>query len=111
MQDTSPPNRTLDLASALEVGSAGARASGDCGDSPYNLRSVLTIAFQFTYLNHVQDNVAAMARQYICHVIEYVQRVSIALAPSLQSPHLGPRPPPGTPEALTLTHWICQSYR
>nr|AGM34023.1 class III homeodomain leucine zipper protein 33 [Larix kaempferi] len=109
--DASPPNRTLDLASALEVGSAGARASGDRGDSPYNLRSVLTIAFQFTYQTHVRDNVAAMARQYVRHVIASVQRVSIALAPSLQSPHLGPRLPPGTPEALTLTRWICQSYR
>ena len=105
------PNRTLDLASALEVGSAGARASGDCGDSAYNLRSVLTISFQFTYQNHERDNVAAMARQYICHVIEYVQRVSIALSPSLQSPHLGPRPPPSTLEALMLTCCICQSYR
>ena len=105
------PNRTLDLASALEVGSAGAQASGDCGDSPYNLRSVLTIDFQFTYQNHVQDNVVAMALQYVCHVIASVQRVSIALAPSLQSPHLGPRPPPGTPEALTLTHWIFQRYK
>ena len=75
------------------------------------MRSVLTIAFQFTYQNHVRDNVASMARQYVRHVIASVQRVSIALAPSLQSPHLGPRPPPGTPEALTLTRWICQSYR
>ena len=104
------PNPKLDLASNIEVGSAGARASGDYGDIPYNLRSVLTIAFQFTYQNHVQDNVAAMACQYVCHVIASVQRVSVALAPSLQSPHLGPRPPPGTPEALTLTRWICQSY-
>ena len=100
MQDTSPPNRKLDLASALEVGSTGAQASGDCGD----------IHFQFTYQNHVRDNVASMASQYVCHVIASVQRVSITLAPSLHSPHLGPRPPPGTPEALTLTHWICQSY-
>ena len=98
------PNRTLDLASALEVGSAKARASGYCGDSPYNMRSVLTISFQFTYQNHVQDNVAAMAHQYVRHVRASVQRFFIALDPSLQSPHLGPRPPPGTQKALTLTH-------
>ena len=73
----------MDLASAPKVGSDGARASGDCGDSPYNLRSVLTISFQITYQNHVQDNVAAMAHQYVRHVIAYVQRVSIALAPPL----------------------------
>ena len=60
MQDTSPPNRTLDIASVLEVGIARARASGDYGDNPYNLRYVLTISFQFTYQNHVSDNVAAM---------------------------------------------------
>ena len=93
----------MDLASALKVGSAGARASGDCGDSPYNLRSVLTVSFQFTYQNHVRDNLVAMARQYVRHVIASVQRVSIALAPSLQSAHLGPRPPLSTPEALTVT--------
>ena len=66
------PNRTLDLSFALEVRSAGAQASGDCGDSPYNLRSILTIGFQFTYQNHVRDNVASMARQYVRHVIASV---------------------------------------
>nr|ADV04322.1 class III homeodomain leucine zipper protein [Picea glauca] len=104
------PNRTLDLASALEVGSAGARTSGDSGANS-NLRSVLTIAFQFTYESHLRENVAAMARQYVRSVVASVQRVAMALAPSRLSAHVGPRPPPGTPEALTLARWICQSYR
>ena len=61
MQDgTGGPNRTLDLASALEVGSAGTRTSGDSGANS-NLRSVLTIAFQFTYESHLQENVATTA--------------------------------------------------
>eukprot|EP01018_Ginkgo_biloba_P016524 Gb_02083 [translate_table: standard] len=109
--DGSTPNRTLDLASALDVGSAGTRTSGDYGSSTYNMRSVLTIAFQFTYETHLRDNVAAMARQYVRSVVASVQRVAMALAPSRQSTLLGPRPPPGTPEALTLAGWICQSYR
>nr|AIV98135.1 class III HD-Zip protein HDZ2 [Cunninghamia lanceolata] len=103
-------NRTLDLASALEVGSTGTRASGDSGANS-NLRSVLTIAFQFTYENHLRENVAAMARQYVRSVVASVQRVAMALAPSRLNPHIGPRPPPGTPEAITLARWICHSYR
>nr|ABD90526.1 class III homeodomain-leucine zipper [Ginkgo biloba] len=108
---TSGPNRTLDLASALEVGSAGTRTSGDSGANSFNLRSVLTIAFQFTYENHLRENVASMARQYVRSVVASVQRVAMALAPSRLSSHVGPRLPPGTPEALTLARWICQSYR
>ena len=111
MQDSSSPNRTLDLASALEVGPTGARPPGDYGGNSSNLRSVLTIAFQFTYESHLQENVASMARQYVRSVVASVQRVAIALAPSRLGSHLGPRLPPGTPEALTLARWICQSYR
>ncbi|GLJ30389.1 hypothetical protein SUGI_0601250 [Cryptomeria japonica] len=109
--DSSSPNRTLDLASALEVGPTGARPAGDYGGNSSNLRSVLTIAFQFTYESHLQENVASMARQYVRNVVASVQRVAMALAPSRLGSHLGPRPPPGTPEALTLARWICQSYR
>nr|ABD75307.1 class III homeodomain-leucine zipper protein C3HDZ2 [Ginkgo biloba] len=109
--DGSSPNRTLDLASALEIGPAGTRVSGDYGGNSGNLRSVLTIAFQFTYENHLRENVASMARQYVRSVVASVQRVAMALAPSRLSSHLGPRPPPGTPEALTLARWICHSYR
>ncbi|KAI5416323.1 hypothetical protein KIW84_041397 [Lathyrus oleraceus] len=57
--DVPATSRTLDLASTLEVGSSNARAVGEVGDA-YNLRFVLTIAFQFTFENHLRDNVAAI---------------------------------------------------
>ncbi|KAI5423236.1 Homeobox-leucine zipper protein hox32 [Lathyrus oleraceus] len=59
--DVPATSRTLDLASTLEVGSSNARAVGEVGDA-YNLRSVLTIAFQFTFENHLRDNVAGIFR-------------------------------------------------
>lgn len=111
LQDPSSPNRTLDLASALEVGPAGNRIPGKFSGSGGNVRSVMTIAFQFAFENHLQENVAAMARQYVRSIISSVQRVAMALSPSGLSFHGGLRPPPGTPEALTLARWICCSYR
>ncbi|QHN81605.1 Homeobox-leucine zipper protein [Arachis hypogaea] len=56
--------RTLDLASKLEVGSGNIRATGEADD--YNLRSVLTIAFQFTCENHLRDNGFAYLPGGIC---------------------------------------------
>ncbi|PON54767.1 Octamer-binding transcription factor [Parasponia andersonii] len=103
--------RTLDLASTLEVGSGSARPASEANPNSYNLRSVLTIAFQFTFENHTRDNVAAMARQYVRSVVGSVQRVAMAIAPSRLSSHLGPKPLPQSPEALTLAQWICRSYR
>ncbi|KAK9102329.1 hypothetical protein Sjap_019583 [Stephania japonica] len=93
LQDASSPNRTLDLASALEVGPAGNRASGDYSNNGGNMRSVMTIAFQFAFENHLQDNVASMARQYVRSIISSVQRVALALSPSLLGSHAGLRPP------------------
>ncbi|CAL5424214.1 unnamed protein product [Camellia sinensis] len=107
--DTSTANRTLDLTSSLEVGPATNQVSGDTS-SCYNARSVLTIAFQFPFENNLQDNIAAMARQYVRSVISSVQRVAMAISPSGLSPTVGPKLSPGSPEALTLAHWICQSY-
>ncbi|XP_061339741.1 homeobox-leucine zipper protein ATHB-14-like isoform X3 [Gastrolobium bilobum] len=103
--------RTLDLASTLEVGSGNARPAGEADLNGYNLRSVLTIAFQFTFENHLRDNVAAMARQYVRSVVGSVQRVAMAIAPSRLNNQLGPKSLPGSPEALTLSRWICRSYR
>lgn len=108
-QDSPATTRTLDLASTLEVGSGNTRAAGEADG--YNLRSVLTIAFQFTFENHLRDNVAAMARQYVRSVVGSVQRVAMAIAPSRLSTQLGPKSLPGSPEALTLARWICRSYR
>lgn len=107
--DTLPTNRTLDLTSSLEVGPASATNAADAS-SCYNARSVLTIAFQFPFENNLQENVATMARQYLRSVISSVQRVAMAISPSGVSPTVGPKLSPGSPEALTLAHWICQSY-
>lgn len=111
VQDAPSPNRTLDLASALEVGPTGNRSSGDNAGHCGNTKSVMTIAFQFAFEIHLQENVASMARQYIRSIIASVQRVALALSPSRFGSHVGFRPPPGTPEAQTLAGWICQSYR
>ncbi|XP_057799670.1 homeobox-leucine zipper protein ATHB-8 [Salvia miltiorrhiza] len=109
--DASSPNRTLDLASTLEVGAAGGRACGDQMRSQGTAKSVMTIAFQFAFEIHLQESVAAMARQYVRSIIASVQRVALALSPSRLAPHAALRPPPATPEAQTLARWIYQSYR
>lgn len=110
-QDGPATNRTLDLASTLEVGASSARRVNEGDANSYNLRSVLTIAFQFTFENHMRDSVAAMARQYVRGVVSSVQRVAMAIAPSRLSSHIGPKSLPGSPEAQTLARWIFQSYR
>lgn len=71
----------------------------------------MTIAFQFVYEIHLQENVATMARQYVRSIIASVQRVALALSPSRFGSLADFRTPPGTPEAQTLGRWICDSYR
>ncbi|KAK4441180.1 Homeobox-leucine zipper protein REVOLUTA [Sesamum alatum] len=108
-QDVLTSHKTLDLASSLEVGPATSNSAENASTS-YNARSVLTIAFQFPFESNLQDNVATMARQYVRSVVSSVQRVAMAISPSGLSPTVGPKLSPGSPEALTLAHWICQSY-
>ncbi|RWW32175.1 hypothetical protein GW17_00003166 [Ensete ventricosum] len=92
-QDSPATTRTLDLASTLEVGSgATSRSVNETASTTYNLRSVLTIAFQFTYENHLRDSVAAMARQYVRSVVTSVQRVAMAIAPSRPGCQIGVAP-------------------
>ncbi|KAJ0090051.1 hypothetical protein Patl1_12938 [Pistacia atlantica] len=110
-KDASSPNRTLDLASALEVGTTGNKASGDYSAPSGSTKSVITIAFQFAFEIHLQENIATMARQYVRSIISSVQRVALALSPTRFGSQAGLRPPPGTPEAHTLARWISQSYR
>ncbi|KAF1895242.1 hypothetical protein Lal_00043887 [Lupinus albus] len=100
--------RTLDLTSTLEVGSGN---NHPAGEPDYSLRSVLTIAFQFTFENHLRDSVASMARQYVRSVVASVQRVAMAIAPPRLGTQLRPSFLPDSPEALTLARWICRSYR
>lgn len=111
MQEASSPNRTLDLASALEIGPSGNKASSDYSANNACMRSVMTIAFEFAFESHMQEHVASMARQYVRSIISSVQRVALALSPSHLSSQAGLRPPLGTPEAQTLARWICNSYR
>ncbi|KAF6169803.1 hypothetical protein GIB67_034195 [Kingdonia uniflora] len=109
--DASSPNRTLDLASALEIGPTGNRAAGDNSGNCASMRSVMTLAFQFAFESHLQENVAFMARQYIHSIISSVQRVTLTLSPSLLNSHSGLRAPAGSHESHTLARWICHSYR
>ncbi|KAK4709893.1 hypothetical protein R3W88_004406 [Solanum pinnatisectum] len=111
--DVPAATRTLDLASTLEAGTGGSgtRPAGEIEAGNYNHRSVLTIAFQFTFESHYQDNVAAMARQYVLSIVGSVQRVAMAIAPSRLSSQLTPKSFPGSPEAVTLARWISRSYR
>ncbi|KAF5741659.1 putative DNA binding protein [Tripterygium wilfordii] len=110
-KEASSPNRTLDLASALEIGPTGSKAPNEYSANSACMRSVMTIAFEFVFESHMQEHVASMARQYVRSIISSVQRVALALSPSHLGSHAGLRSPLGTPEAQTLARWICQSYR
>ncbi|KAL3618554.1 hypothetical protein CASFOL_037636 [Castilleja foliolosa] len=109
LQDPSAPSKTLDLTSSLEVGPATS-SNGKITSTSYSARSILTIAFQFPFESNLQDNVASMARQYVRSVISSVQRVAMAISPSGSGPTVGSKLSPASPEAVTLAHWICQSY-
>ncbi|KAJ9559615.1 hypothetical protein OSB04_004775 [Centaurea solstitialis] len=80
IKDPASPNRTLDLASALEIGGSGTKISGD------------------------RHSASGTAR-----IISSVQRVALALSPNA-NPSLGLLAPLGTPEAHVLARWICRSY-
>lgn len=111
MQEASSPNRTLDLTSALETGPVGSKVANDLKSTGGTSKSIMTIAFQFAFESHMQENVASMARKYVRSFISSVQRVALALSPSNFGSLGGLRLPLGTPEAHTLARWICQSYR
>ncbi|KAI7746640.1 hypothetical protein M8C21_013284 [Ambrosia artemisiifolia] len=102
-------HRTLDLTSSLDVTPTANHGSTDMSTCQ-TTRSVLTITFQFPFENSLAESVATMARQYVRSVINSVQRVAMAISPSGLSPCVGPKPSPGSPEAVTLAQWICQSY-
>ncbi|XP_071733490.1 homeobox-leucine zipper protein ATHB-15-like isoform X2 [Rutidosis leptorrhynchoides] len=109
IKDGLSPNRTLDLASALEIGGSGTKFSSDRNAASGNARSVMTIAFEFACESHMQETVAAIARQYVRTIISSVQRVALALSPNMnQSGSL--HAPLGTPEAHILARWISRSY-
>ncbi|XP_021983824.1 homeobox-leucine zipper protein REVOLUTA isoform X2 [Helianthus annuus] len=101
-------HRTLDLTSSLDMTPTANQGSTDMSTCQ-TTRSVLTITFQFPFENSLAESVATMARQYVRSVINSVQRVAMAISPGL-SPCVVPKTSPGSPEALTLAQWICQSY-
>ncbi|GKC37118.1 homeobox-leucine zipper protein ATHB-15 [Tanacetum coccineum] len=109
IKDGSSPNRTLDLASALEIRGSGNKISSDLNVSGGTARSVMTIAFEFVCESHMQETVAAVARQYVRNIVSSVQRVASALSPNM---HLNGalHAPLGTPEAHVLASWISRSY-
>ncbi|KAF6157122.1 hypothetical protein GIB67_041583 [Kingdonia uniflora] len=111
MQDASSSNRTLDLASALEIGPTGNRVTCDNSGNCASMRSVMTLAFQFVFESHLQENVASMVRQYIRSIISSIQRVPLALSLSLLNSHSGLRAPAGSHESHTLARLICHNYR
>ncbi|XP_004505999.1 homeobox-leucine zipper protein REVOLUTA [Cicer arietinum] len=108
-KDAVNSNRTLDLASGIDMSPATTHGGVDSSASQ-NTRSVLTIAFQFPFDSSMQENVAIMARQYVRSVISSVQRVAMVISPSGLNPAVGAKLSSGSPEAVTLAHWICQSY-
>lgn len=111
VQDGFDLDRTLDLASTLEGGN-DLRVNGDTKSSSNSgqMRSVLTIAFQFAYEVHTRETCAAMARQYVRTVVASVQRVAMALAPS-RGAAAPPRQLPSNPDALSLVRHVLSSYR
>ncbi|KAI3512592.1 hypothetical protein L1887_19908 [Cichorium endivia] len=109
IKDNSTPNRTLDLASALEIRGSGPKISNDRNIASGTSRSVMTMAFEFAFESHMQENVAAIARQYVRSIISSVQRVASALSPNM-GPNVGLQSPLGAPEAHILARWICRSY-
>ncbi|MFS7950420.1 putative transcription factor & lipid binding HD-SAD family [Helianthus anomalus] len=108
-KDGSTPNRTLDLASALEIGGNGTKLSSTHNVTSGTARSVMTIAFEFACESHMQETVATIARQYVRSIISSVQRVASALSPNM-NPHGALHVPLGTPEAHILARWISRSY-
>eukprot|EP00250_Pteridium_aquilinum_P007295 c17044_g2_i1 orf=171-2891(-) len=121
--------RTLDLASALEVGGTmtGLKMSKDMREetSMKMRRSVLSMAFQFHFEGGMEDAMARMAKQYVRNVVSTLHRVALALAPPsppLPLPAITPPPqqlllasssPSSLPhhEGIQLARWICRSYK
>ncbi|GMP22657.1 hypothetical protein CsSME_00000580 [Camellia sinensis var. sinensis] len=104
--DMMSPQRITNLLSNLKVTSHEAGSSSSSNDS----KSVLIVAFQFPFENHLLEEVATMAREYIVKVISSVQRVSWAIQSPGLIPHVGLRLTAASPEAVTLANWICHSY-
>ncbi|XP_059669154.1 homeobox-leucine zipper protein REVOLUTA-like [Cornus florida] len=107
--DSLTAQQTMDPASNFEVYAATRHIPGGSSSSK-DSSVMLIIAFQFPFESHLQESVATMAQQYIHNIIATVQRVSKAITPCGLNPHVGVKLTPGSPEAVALANWICQSY-
>ncbi|KAG6497968.1 hypothetical protein ZIOFF_045874 [Zingiber officinale] len=109
--DTSTPNRTLDLASAIGVESMGIQASDEYSHNCGSGKSVMTIAFQFAFENHHIERVVSMAKQYIHNIKASVKKLALILSPSHLGSHDNLCMPHGSTEGDTLARCISESYR
>nr|ANH56716.1 class III homeodomain-leucine zipper protein [Nitella mirabilis] len=100
-----PQSRTLDLAASLDMRDTTNRDVVDGLGAGVCCRSVLTMTFQFSYKPHSEEDMAAIARQYVRSVVNYVQRVAMALAPP------PPSRPLSQPEMMALAQNMVRSYR
>lgn len=81
---------------------------------------MLIVAFQFPFQAHLLEDVAAMAREYVRHVISSVKNISLGTMPQGSNPEMNSteaNPATGfniTSEstfAVNLANLVCQSYR
>ncbi|KAG8390798.1 hypothetical protein BUALT_Bualt01G0121000 [Buddleja alternifolia] len=82
--------------------------------------SMLILAFQFPFESHREDEVAAMARKYVQHVISSVKNISQEIMASGSNPEINSieanptmelQITPESTYAANLANLICQSYR
>ncbi|EFJ14784.1 hypothetical protein SELMODRAFT_180804 [Selaginella moellendorffii] len=106
--DASALSRTLDLTSTLEGSADGGKFPDDFSGSGGNMRSVLTMAFQFVFEAHNREEIIASARQYVRNVMVSVQSIAMALASYRLSP---PQQGPKQQEAKIFALQIMRSYR
>ncbi|GBG67165.1 hypothetical protein CBR_g84829 [Chara braunii] len=100
-----PQSRTLDLAASLDTRDHSNREAVDGMSAGVCWRSVLTMTFQFSYKPHSENDMATVARVYVRSVVNYVQRVAMALAPA------PPSRPQSQPFMVSLAQNLVRSYR
>ncbi|KAF5939800.1 hypothetical protein HYC85_020967 [Camellia sinensis] len=71
-KEASNPNRTLDLASPLEIGLAGNKASNDYTSNGGSTRSVMTIAFEFAFEGQIKRSFKNLVFEFRCPEVCYL---------------------------------------
>ncbi|KAI5073334.1 hypothetical protein GOP47_0011347 [Adiantum capillus-veneris] len=107
--------RTLDLASTLEATTY--KSSNMRMENISKMRrSVLSMAFQFSFEVERESVTIRMAKHYVRHVVSTLHRLALALAPP---PPLSLPPNPNSQlsptshpfESIPFAQWICRSYK